>query len=100
MKKFQAYQLADHDKFFNVVTGYEHIEDFPEAGYYVLSEPFETRQGDETAVVLVQQAEGYLKLDAAVRVGNEIKYDPIWELDTNMTPKELLEELGHEVFTC
>lgn len=100
MKKFQAYQLADHDKFFNVVTGYEHIEDFPESGYYVLSEPFETRQGDETAVVLVQQVEGYLKLDAAVRVGSEIKYDPICELETNMTPKELLEELGHEVFTC
>ena len=100
MKKVQAYQLADHDKFFNIVTGYEHGEDFPEAGYYVLSEPFETRYGDETAVVLLQQVEGYLRLDAAVQVGNVIKYDPICDIESNLTPKELLEELGHEVFTC
>lgn len=100
MKKIQAYQLADHDKFFNVVTGFEHIEDFPEAGYYVFSEPFATSHGDATAVVLIQQVEGYLKVDAAVRVGNEIKYDPIYARDSRLTPKELLENLGYEVFTC
>lgn len=100
MSKIQAYQLADHDKFFNVVTGFEHEEDFPEAGYYVLSEPFETSHGDESAVILIQQAEGCLKIDAAVRVGNEIMYEPIIYTETDVTPKELLEAYDYEVFTC
>lgn len=100
MKKIQAYQLADHNKFFNLVTGFEHDEDFPEAGYYVLSEPFETTQGDESAVMLIQQDEGFLRVDAAVRVGNEILYAPIIDMATDATPKELLESAGYEVFSC